>query len=113
MSLADRIKEARQMKHMTQEALARAIGVSKGSIGNYETGVSSPIEPVLIKLMEVLDVDANFIYQDYIHIDHGSLSDAESRLINAYRSANAQAQNDALNILLSHQNKKDTAKTAT
>lgn len=66
MSIGSRLKDARIGQKLTQEELARAVGVTKGAIGNYETGVSSPKEPVLIKLMEVLNIDANYIYQDYM-----------------------------------------------
>lgn len=66
MSFGNRLKEARVNKKMTQAELARAVGVSKGAIGNYESELSSPNEPTLINLMKVLNVDANFLYQDYI-----------------------------------------------
>jgi len=102
MPLGKRIKEARQRKNMTQEELARAVGVSKGSIGNYESGISSPNEPILIRLMEVLGVDANYVYQDYIRIETNSISEAERQLLVAYREANDQARADALALLRSH-----------
>lgn len=66
MSIGSRLKEARLRRGLTQEDLARAIGVTKGAIGNYETGVSSPKESVLIKLMSALGIDANYLYQDYV-----------------------------------------------
>ena len=66
MSIGKRLKEARIRRKMTQEDLAAAVGVTKGAIGNYETEVSSPKEAILIKLMEILQIDANYLYQDYI-----------------------------------------------
>lgn len=69
MSIGKRLKDARIQHKMTQEDLAAAVGVTKGAIGNYETEVSSPKESVLIKLMEVLQIDANYLYQDYIGRD--------------------------------------------
>ena len=66
MSIGKRLKEARLLRKMTQEDLAEAAGVTKGAIGNYETEVSSPKESILIKLMEILQIDANYLYQDYI-----------------------------------------------
>ena len=105
MPFGKRLKEARIRRKMTQEELAEAVGVTKGAIGNYESEVSSPKESILIKLMEVLQVDANYLYQDFIRVS--TLSDAETRLLNAYRSADARAQEDAIRILLEHQAKKD------
>lgn len=66
MSIGSRLKEARLRRGLTQEDLAKAVGVTKGAIGNYETGVSSPKEAVLIKLMNILGIDANYLYQDYV-----------------------------------------------
>lgn len=66
MSIGTRIKAARQAAGLNQEQLAKKLGVSKGSIGNYEADISHPKEEILISLMSVLNVDANYIYQDYI-----------------------------------------------
>ena len=78
MSIAQRLKEARLARKMTQEDLAKAVGVTKGAIGNYETGVSSPKETILIRLMEILKIDANFLYQDFIQ--PSGKSEDEARL---------------------------------
>lgn len=109
MGIGKRIKEARISKKMTQQELADSVGVTKGAIGNYETDVSSPNEPILIKIMEVLQVDANYIYQDYI-TKESSLSFEENRLIVLYRGANTQARQDAFSILESHQEKDTLSK---
>lgn len=64
MSIGSRIKQRREELNLTQPELAKIVGVSKGSIGNYETGVSSPNEKILFKLFKALKCDANFLYQD-------------------------------------------------
>lgn len=110
MPFEKRLKEARIRKNMTQEELASAVGVTKGAIGNYESGVSSPKETILIKLMKVLDVDANFLYQDFIRTS--ALTDGEMRLLSAYRAADDRAQEDALRVLLDHPRKKSTEQSA-
>ena len=78
MSIGKRLKKARIRRKMTQEDLAAAVGVTKGAIGNYETEVSSPKEAILIKLMEILQIDANYLYQDYIQQE-----DEDSRRLEA------------------------------
>lgn len=108
MPFGNRLKEARLMKGMTQEELAQAVHVTKGAIGNYESEVSSPKEPILIKLMKVLDVDANFLFQDLVDIRPApKLSKEEAQLVAAYRAADQRAREDALEMLLSHPMKKD------
>lgn len=40
--LGDRIRAARERKGLTQEGLGELIGVARETVGNWETGVSSP-----------------------------------------------------------------------
>ena len=64
MSIGSRIKELRTNRGITQEELAQKIGVTKGAIGNYENGVSSPKIELMYKLFDALDCDANYLHQD-------------------------------------------------
>ncbi len=64
MSFATRLKEQRERIGLTQIQLASLLGVSKGAVGNYETGLSSPRAEILYKVFEVLHCDANFLFQD-------------------------------------------------
>ena len=41
-TFADRFKLLREESGLTQEELARRLGVSKGTIGNYESGARTP-----------------------------------------------------------------------
>ena len=109
MPFGKRLKAARIAKKMTQEELAEAVGVTKGAIGNYESEVSSPKENILIALMKVLGVDANYLYQDYVQSVQ-SLSDIELRLVTAYRGATDSAREIALEILEKHQNEESPSR---
>lgn len=66
MAIGKRIKEARINRNLTQEELAKIVGVTKGAIANYESNTSHPKEPIIYSLMEALNVDANFLFQDNI-----------------------------------------------
>ena len=66
MSIGSRIKERREQLGMTQPQLADALGVSKGAIGNYETDANSPKASILYKVFDVLQCDANYIFQDEV-----------------------------------------------
>ncbi len=68
MAIGKRIKEARLKKSLTQEELAKIIGVTKGAIANYENNTSHPKEPVMYALIDALGVDANFLFQDCVNI---------------------------------------------
>lgn len=41
-TFADRFKQLREESGLTQEELARRLGVSKGTVGNYESGARTP-----------------------------------------------------------------------
>lgn len=68
MSLASRLKQRREELGLTQVELAKLIGVTKGAVGNYETGVSSMKAEVLYRICDVLQCDPNFLFQDEMKI---------------------------------------------
>lgn len=64
MAFKDRLKEARLNIGMTQEQVAKEIGVAKSTFTGYEKGNSEPNMLTISKIMNVLNVDANFLWQD-------------------------------------------------
>lgn len=87
MSVGSRIKELREDKDMSRSELADKIGVTVGAVSNYENEVSSPKEPILFKIMEVLECDANYLFQDSINMPSmkNNFSVFEHNLIKKYR----------------------------
>ena len=63
--LNDRIKEARVKAGLTQKQLAEKVGIATTTLSGYERGASDPDINTLCKIMDMVGVDANFIYQDY------------------------------------------------
>ncbi len=63
MSIGKRIKQRREELGMSQEELAKALGVTKGAIGNYEVDLGAPKATNITKLMAVLQTDANFLFE--------------------------------------------------
>ena len=64
MSFSDRIKIARERKNFSQQQLGGFLGVTDGTISNYEKGVAFPRFETIIKLCEILDVDPNYLFWD-------------------------------------------------
>lgn len=85
MNIGTRIKEARLALNMTQEELAKRIGVSKNAISNYENGVSTPKIELLCAIMKHLDVDANYLYGVTKNPAPVMLSPREKQIIIEYR----------------------------
>lgn len=64
MSFGDRLKEARIMKGYTQKQLAEKLNIGGTTVTGYEKDNSEPSMNTISKIMEILDVDANFLFQD-------------------------------------------------
>ena len=65
MGIGNRIREAREKRGLTQKELANQLGITASAVTNYENDTSHPKEPVLYAIMQVLQVDANFLFQDH------------------------------------------------
>lgn len=65
MAFEDRVKQARKNAGLTQERAAASIGVAKSTWAGYESGSSQPDIAKIVKIMDVLKVDANYLWQDY------------------------------------------------
>ncbi len=104
MSIGTRIAEARKNMNLTQVELAQKLGVSKGAIANYENEFCSPKAEMMYKLFDVLQVDANFLFQDdmAIHDDRITLSPEEKRLVSAFRLADKRYKEIVLEMLEEH-----------
>ncbi len=87
MSIGSRIKELRESKHITRNKFAEMIGVTIGAVSNYENDVSSPKEPVLFKIIEVLECEPNYIFQDMVKIksQNNDVTLTEYKHIKKYR----------------------------
>ncbi len=96
MSFSSRLKERRESLGITQVQLAQMLGVTKGAVGNYETGLSSPKAEILYKVFDVLKCDANYLFQDEMACRNTSLGNEhdmsikndETSLIKKYRRLN-------------------------
>lgn len=98
MDMGTRIRDARIAKKLTQEELAKMIGVTKGSIAHYEKNVSVPKVELLYPLMAALDVDANYLYGVMKNPSPVMLSPREREVILAYRAK--PGRREAVDLLL-------------
>lgn len=101
MSVGSRIKELRESKNISRNELADLIGVTVGAISNYENEVSSPKEPILFKIMEVLQCDANYLFQDAIDMPSmkNNVSVDEHKIIKKYRTLDPYGKNAVDSLL--------------
>lgn len=94
MSFATRLKEARLKMSLTQEELGKSIGSAKSTIAGYERGTSEPNIDQIVRIMEVLQIDANFLWQDEVTLLHentATLTEMENLVI-PYRQLDRYAK---------------------
>ncbi|MDX9905907.1 MAG: helix-turn-helix transcriptional regulator [Bacteroidales bacterium] len=61
MSFKDRLKQARTNKKISQQELAKRVGVHYTNIGRYERGEAVPSANVLNSLAQALDVTPDYL----------------------------------------------------
>lgn len=107
MSIGSRIKELREERDITRSEFANLIGVTVGAVSNYENEVSSPKEPILFKIIEVLGCDANYLFQDAIRMSPviNDVSMKEYNLIKQYRELDSHGR-DMVNTVLEKEHKR-------
>lgn len=76
MKFGEKLREEREKRSLTQEELAKQLGVSRNTIVNYERGASHPKErQVYSKLAEAFEVDISYFLTD----DEAFLTEATAR----------------------------------
>ncbi len=61
MEFKDRLKELRKRKELSQVALAEKLGLSKSTIGAYETGDIKPSVEALNAIADFFNVDLDYL----------------------------------------------------
>jgi len=66
LTMGDRIKEVRKRCGLTQEQLAERLDISVEFVGQIERGLKVPSMQVFIKIIEALNVSADYILRDSV-----------------------------------------------
>jgi len=61
MELGERIRQARQRAHLSQEKVAELIGVSRQAVTKWESGQSTPTTDNLCRLAEILETTVDLL----------------------------------------------------
>ena len=85
MTIGEKIRQRREQLGISQSELAKRIGVTQGSIGNYESGVSNPKMELLPRLFEALNTDANFLFGEASRLQRIEFTYSETVMIENYR----------------------------
>ncbi len=96
----------RTLAGYTQDDLAKLAGITRNAVANYEVGRSEPNFSILCTFANHLGVDIDTLLQDsqpeFENARKVLLSENESILIDAFRTADPVYQTVALDILKDH-----------
>ena len=126
MAFHDRLKQARKNAGITQEDIAKILGIAKSTYSGYETGKSEPSMKAIANMMRAYMVSADWLWQDEMaeqiandyprqyedreldgwHVE----SEDEITLLKDYRSLNASGKNVVLVTLHALANDRTTKK---
>ena len=80
VDFGNRLKTLRLKENMTQQQLARKLGLTKSVISAYETGLRQPSYDVLIHIAKIYDVSTDYLLgiENKKGIDLSGLSQEET-----------------------------------
>lgn len=117
MNLASRLKQARKSRGYTQNALAVAIGASRGVISNIEYEKVEPQVLVVHAICEVLRIDENWLTSGEGSMENTPSASGSARLLsdiyNASKELSEQEQGyilDMIKMYRKHHNSSATGK---
>ncbi|MCL2698183.1 MAG: helix-turn-helix domain-containing protein [Oscillospiraceae bacterium] len=61
--IADKIRELREARGITQASLARSLGQTRNSVNSYEQGLSVPSVSTLVELCKFFNVSADYLLE--------------------------------------------------
>ncbi len=98
-SLGKRLRQIREERGLSQEKLAREIGVVFQQIQKYEAGVNRISCSRLIKILEVFDISVIDFFAGLEIADRRLITEEEFLLFSAWRRHNPQTRQAILTLL--------------
>ena len=99
-----KLKQLRELNHMTQRQAAEAIGCTQGNYSRYETGEREPSIDLLVRMAAAFGVSVDYLIGN-TDVDDMVLSTYERDLVLAARAADSRARQDAMLLLTTNQKK--------
>lgn len=95
-ALGQKIREARLKKGYTQQALAQEAGIGIMYLGEIERGIKMPSMKIFIKLIEALDISADYVLRDELTSGEAYIFD---ELTEKLKNLNPKQRKTAADIL--------------
>ena len=98
-----RLREIRKSRKLTQQAVADHLGCSAVVYSRYETGTRQPSIEVILMLADYFGVTVDYLLGRK-ELEAATLTPYEQQLIQAARTADDRAREDALHLLQQYAN---------
>ncbi|MBO5953532.1 MAG: helix-turn-helix transcriptional regulator [Oscillospiraceae bacterium] len=95
-ALGQRIREARLKKSYTQQALAEQAGIGNVYLGEIERGLKMPSLNSFIKIIEALDISADYVLRNELRSGEAYIFD---EITNKLKDLTPQQRKTAADIL--------------
>ena len=99
MSLGKRMQGCREALGLSQAALAKLLGVSQSTVGNYEADISFPKEEVLLRLFDCLETDPNTLFRDSFRFGADVLTHSERQMLEQYRGLSPKGRETVRSVV--------------
>lgn len=106
-----KLKYLRSLRGLTQKEVSLAIGCSEVVYNRYENGEREPSLDMVVKLADFFGVTTDFLLGHNIQ-ESELLSEYEVSLIQSSRRADQRARDDALQMLISHEQREKKERLA-
>lgn len=82
-SLADKIKQLRELSGLTQAELARRLKLTRSSVNSWEMGLVVPSTAMIVELAKLFDVSTDYLLglDDTASVNVSGLSEKEVALV--------------------------------
>lgn len=100
--LGKKIREARNKCGMTQEALAEKADIGAVYLGEIERGLKMPSVSVFIKLIEALDISADYILRDEVSSGKEYVFDELTEKLSGLTPKQRKAASDILDAYINN-----------
>ncbi|TVY02394.1 helix-turn-helix transcriptional regulator [Cohnella terricola] len=109
MNMGERLRELRLRRKISQEEVARNIGITRSAYSHYEINNRQPVYDTLIKLAVFFDVSLDYIIGGTQHRDPLGHSSPDSReLLNLFRSMNQEQRQKSLTLISDFMHQEDS-----
>lgn len=97
--MSEIIRNLRKRHYLTQADFAKKIGVTQGTVSQWEHGIISPNSNQLRAISEAFGISIDTLVKKTSQDEYTKLTDTEIRLINAFRDADPSIREAALTML--------------